>query len=287
MKFLAFRQDGVEGLAVVDALGVVRGRLRADPAYPGALDGLIGEGPAAVATAGAGLAAAPQIDPETLVCLPPLSSPGKIICVGQNYYDHRKEMGADQPADYPTLFVRFASSLVGHGTAIVRPKASEKLDYEGEMVAVIGRGGRHIAKADALAHVAGYSVFNDGSIRDYQRRTSQWTVGKNFDATGGFGPYFVTADLLPPGASGLRLETRLNGAVVQQASTADMIFDVASLIERLSEVMTLSAGDVIVTGTPGGVGMARTPPLWMKPGDVCEVEIEGVGLLRNPIAGES
>lgn len=287
MKFLAFQQDGVEGLAVVDTLGAIRGRLRTDPAFPGALDALIGKGAAAVEAAGAALSAAPHLDPETLTCLPPLPAPGKIICVGQNYYDHRKETGTAEPVDYPTIFVRFASSLIGHGAAMVRPKASDKLDYEGELAAVIGRGGRHIAKADALAHVAGYSVFNDGSIRDYQRKTSQWTVGKNFDATGAFGPYFVTADLVPPGAAGLRLETRLNGEVMQRASTADMIFDVGDLIGRLSEVMTLAAGDIIVTGTPGGVGVARTPPLWMKPGDVCEVEIEGLGLLRNPIVAET
>jgi 2-keto-4-pentenoate hydratase/2-oxohepta-3-ene-1,7-dioic acid hydratase in catechol pathway len=163
---------------------------------------------------------------------------------------------------------------------------STQLDFEGEMVAVIGKSGRHIRKEDALSHVAGYSIFNDASIRDYQFKSAQWTIGKNFDHTGAFGPEFVTADALPPGASGLRLQTRLNGAVVQEASTASMIFDVATLVALLSEAVCLQPGDVIVTGTPSGVGLARKPPLFMKAGDVCEVEIEGLGILRNPIEDE-
>ena len=164
---------------------------------------------------------------------------------------------------------------------------SDKLDYEGELVAVIGRGGRDIAKERALDHVAGYSIFNDGSVRDYQLRTPQWTVGKNFDGTGAFGPYFVTADQLPKGAAGLSLQTRLNGTVMQSTSTSDMVFDVATLVSLLSVAMTLEPGDVIVTGTPAGVGGARKPPVFMKPGDICEVEIEGIGVLRNAIAAQS
>ena len=170
---------------------------------------------------------------------------------------------------------------------IIRPRESEALDYEGELVAVVGRAGRHIAPTEALSHVFGYFIANDGSLRDYQHRTPQWTVGKNFDCSGAFGPVLVTADELPPGAAGLRLETRLNGEVVQSSSTDRMIFDVATLVSIISEVMTLLPGDLILTGTPAGVGHSRNPKLYMKPGDVVEVEIEGVGTLRNPIVDES
>jgi acylpyruvate hydrolase len=218
--------------------------------------------------------------------LPPLSMPPKIVCVGLNYAEHSKETGNEIPS-YPTIFVRFATGLIGHEQPMIRPTLSEQLDFEGELVAVIGKGGRHIPKSAALDHVLGYSLFNDGSIRDYQRKTSQWTIGKNFDGTGSFGPWIVTADQLPAGCSGLNIQTRLNGKVVQKASTNDLIFDVATLISTLSESFTLSRGDVIVTGTPSGVGGARKPPLWMKPGDVCEVEVDRVGILRNTIVDEA
>jgi acylpyruvate hydrolase len=189
--------------------------------------------------------------------------------------------------DYPTLFARFSSSLIAHGEPIVRPRISDNLDYEGELLAVIGKGGRCIPRAAALSHVCGYSIFNDGSIRDFQLRTPQWTVGKNFDNTGPFGPVFVSADELPPGAHGLKIETRLNGRMMQSATTADLIFDVATLVALISEAMTLEPGDLIITGTPAGVGAARKPPVFMRAGDVCEVEIEGIGILRNPIADEA
>ena len=169
---------------------------------------------------------------------------------------------------------------------IRRPEASIQLDYEGEMVAIIGKAGRHIAPSQALSHVAGYSIFNDASIRDFQTKSPQWTVGKNFDGTGSFGPIFVTADELPPGGKGLRIQTRLNGEIVQNASTNDMIFDVASLISIISEAITLEPGDILVTGTPAGVGMARKPQLFMKHGDVCEIELEGVGILSNVVADD-
>jgi 2-keto-4-pentenoate hydratase/2-oxohepta-3-ene-1,7-dioic acid hydratase in catechol pathway len=189
--------------------------------------------------------------------------------------------------DYPTLFARFSSSLVAHEVPIIRPSESERLDYEGELVAVIGKTGRRIAKADALEHVAGYSIFNDASIRDFQLRTPQWTMGKNFDGTGAFGPVIVTADELPAGASGLEIETRLNGQVMQRASTDDLIFDVATLVSLISVGITLEPLDLIVTGTPSGVGAVRNPPVFMKAGDVCEVEIERIGVLRNKIADDS
>lgn len=220
--------------------------------------------------------------------LPPLSRPPKIICVGLNFSDHTSESKYEQP-DYPTLFFRVATSLIAHDQPMIRPRVtdSEGLDYEGEIAVVIGRGGRHISKDAALSHVAGYSVFNDGSVREYQFKTPQWTVGKNFDGTGAFGPDLVTADELPPGVKGLKLETRLNGEVVQSASTDEMVFDVASLISIISEAITLEAGDVIVSGTPSGIGWARSPKLLMKAGDVCEVSVEKIGTLRNVIADES
>ena len=203
-----------------------------------------------------------------------------------NYAEHAAE-GGFEPPPYPTVFARFASSLIGHNAPIICPKVSHLLDYEGEFVAVIGKGGKNIDKDSALGHVVGYAVFNDASIRDYQLITPQWTIGKNFDDTGAFGPYFVTADELPAGAAGLHIETRLNGEVVQSASTDDLIFDVATTVSLLSVPITLDAGDIIVMGTPSGVGHARKPPLYMKDGDVCEVEVEGMGILRNPIVNEA
>ena len=220
-----------------------------------------------------------------LKLLPPLQRPPKIICIGLNYADHTKESKYEQP-DYPTIFFRLHTSLIAHEQPIVRPLCSDSLDFEGEVAVILGKGGRYISKADALACVAGYALFNDGSVREYQFKSPQWTVGKNFDDTGAFGPDFVTADELPPGAKGLRLETRLNGEVVQSASTDDMIFDVATLISVISEAITLEPGDVIVSGTPSGIGWARTPKLLMKHGDVCEVSVEGLGTLRNPIVDE-
>lgn len=228
------------------------------------------------------------IDAEGLKYLPPVQRPPKIICVGLNFADHTSESKYEQP-DYPTLFFRVATSLIGHEQAMIRPCVpdSEGLDFEGEIAVVVGKGGRHINKDDALSHVVGYSLFNDGSVREYQFKTPQWTVGKNFDGTGAFGPDLVTADELPPGVKGLRLETRLNGQVVQSASTDEMVFDVASLISIISEAITLEAGDVIVSGTPSGIGWARTPKLLMKAGDVCEVSVEKIGTLRNVIADEA
>lgn len=247
------------------------------------LDALVAAGRDALALAGeAVLAAGETVDEAALAFLPPLVRAPKIICLGLNYKDHAAEGGFQVP-EFPTLFGRFNSSLIGHGAPIVKPPQSDQLDYEGEMVAVIGRRGRDIARADALDHVVAYSVFNDGSIRDYQMKTPQWTAGKNFDGTGAFGPWLVTADELPPGGAGLKLETRLNGRVVQSASTDDMVFDVATTVELLSTFMTLEPGDVLVMGTPAGIGLARKPPLFMKDGDVCEVEIERIGLLRNPV----
>jgi acylpyruvate hydrolase len=205
--------------------------------------------------------------------------------VGLNYSEHTQESKYEQPS-YPTLFLRVNTSLVAHNEPIVRPNVSDALDYEGELAVVLKSGGRHIAKADALSHIAGYALFNDGSVRDYQFKTPQWTVGKNFDGTGAFGPELVTPDEVPHGARGLQLETRLNGEVVQSASTDTMVFDIETLISTISEAITLEAGDIIVTGTPSGIGWAREPKLLMKPGDVCEVSVDGFMPLRNPIVQE-
>jgi|SRR5580698_2025926 acylpyruvate hydrolase len=285
MRFAAFRSGDREGLAAAGADGIFHGLLNGEEGYPGSLAFLLMYGSEALDSATTALSKGPQIDLDQAVLLPPLQAPGKIICVGLNYIDHSIESGFTVP-DYPTIFARFASSLIGCGSAIIRPKASIQLDYEGELAAIIGVGGRHISERDALGHVVGYSIFNDASIRDYQKKSPQWTIGKNFDGTGAFGPCMVTADELPPGAKGLHIQTRLNGAVVQDASTDDMVFSVARLISILSEAMTISPGDIIVTGTPAGVGMARNPPLFMKHGDVCEVEIEGIGILRNKVEDE-
>jgi 2-keto-4-pentenoate hydratase/2-oxohepta-3-ene-1,7-dioic acid hydratase in catechol pathway len=217
---------------------------------------------------------------------PLVPEPGKIVCLGLNYYDHAKEGGREKP-DYPWFFFRGASSLIAHGDSGVVPSVSSKFDYEAELAVVIGRRvPRHTKEADALQYVFGYGCFNDMSVRDYQKRTPQWTIGKNFDGTGGFGPLLVSADDLPPGAVGLKIQGRLNGEVMQDANTSDMIFSVAETIALLAEVLTLEPGDVIVMGTPAGVGQARTPPVWMKAGDRYEVEIERVGTLSNPIVDE-
>jgi acylpyruvate hydrolase len=212
----------------------------------------------------------------------PVPEPDKIVCIGLNYVDHAKEGGNPIP-DYPAVFMRTKSSLVAHGQPLVRPTCSDKFDYEAELAIVIGKRARNVSEANALPYVFGYSCFNDGSIRDYQRKSTQWTMGKNFDGTGPFGPDIVTADELPPGAAGLRVVSRLNGENMQNGNTSDMIFSVARTVALISEVMTLESGDVIITGTPAGVGYARKPPVFMRPGDVCEIEIEKIGILSNPV----
>ena len=286
MRFVSFRDSKGRGLAALTDDGTKLTGLRSDdPRFPGDLASLLAAGSEALAKTHRDLTSGAPIDPDAIEYLPPFPMPGKIICVGLNYADHSAESGFKQP-DYPTLFARFASSLVGHRAAMIKPLASDQFDYEGEVVAVIGTGGRHIPRSTALSHIAGYSVFNEGSVRDYQFKAPQWTMGKNFDGTGAFGPAFVTADELPPGAKGLNLKTRLNGEIVQNASTSDMVFDVESLVSIISEAITLHPGDLIITGTPSGVGVARKPPLFMKPGDVCEVEVEGIGRLINPIVEE-
>lgn len=216
--------------------------------------------------------------------LPVIPNPGKIICVGLNYQDHVKEMNRPD-SEKPVLFMRSANSQMAHGDPLVRAKVTKKLDYEGELAVIIGRPGRYIEASDALAHVAGYACYNDGTARDWQRHTHHWTPGKNFDNTGAFGPWMVTADAITDRAKTF-LRTRVNGVEAQKAALSQMIFSIEDLIAYISSYTTLETGDVIVTGTPGGVGDKRTPPSYLNPGDRVEVEIDGVGLLQNTVKDE-
>jgi 2-keto-4-pentenoate hydratase/2-oxohepta-3-ene-1,7-dioic acid hydratase in catechol pathway len=215
----------------------------------------------------------------------PITSPSKIICLGLNYTDHIKEGGYAVPT-YPALFMRSLSSMMPAGAPMVRPACSIQLDYEAEMMVIIGKGGKHIAEKDALSHVFAYTTFNDGSVRDYQRKTHQWTPGKNFDSTGALGPISVTPDELPEGAVGLKIESRVGNEILQSATTADMLWSVARVIAEISVYSTLEEGDLIAMGTPPGVGHAKTPQRWLKPGEVVEVEIESIGICASPIVDE-
>jgi len=217
----------------------------------------------------------------------PVGRPGKVICLGLNYLDHVKEgPNRDNVPKFPTIFMRSRTSLVPHGQPIMRPLVTETLDYEAELIVVIGKRAKHLTAANATACIAGYSCGNEGSVREFQRKTTQWDMGKNFDRTGGFGPWLVTPDELPPAAEGLKIESRLNGKVMQSDNTDNMMFPIVDLLVYLTQGMTLEPGDIIFTGTPSGVGHARQPPVFMKNGDTCEIEIERIGVLRNPIADE-
>jgi 2-keto-4-pentenoate hydratase/2-oxohepta-3-ene-1,7-dioic acid hydratase in catechol pathway len=217
----------------------------------------------------------------------PVARPSKIVCLGLNYLEHVKEGSQrDNIPKYPTIFLRGQSSLVPHEAPLIRPRVSEQLDYEAEMVAVVGRRAKHLTKENAISCIVGYSCFNEGSVREFQRHTTQWGMGKNFDRTGGFGPWIVSADELPNAGAGLNIQSRLNGHVMQSDNTANMMFPLIETLVYITQGITLEPGDVIVTGTPSGVGHARKPPVWMKPGDVCEIDIQDIGVLRNPIADE-
>lgn len=284
MRFVTFQKDASARLGVLtgDEIADLSGLAGA----PASLFDLLQAGGDAVASVRPLVEKAPRLPLSGASLLPVIPRPGKIICLGLNYAEHAAEGGREKP-DYPNFFMRSATTLIGQGASIPRPRVSEQLDFEAELAAIIGRRvPRHVAKTEALSYVAGYACFNDVSVRDYQRRTPQWTIGKNFDGTGPFGPAFVTADELPQGARGLKIESRLNGKVMQSANTRDMIFPVDETIMLLSQCMTLEPGDVLVMGTPAGVGFARTPPVWMKAGDTIEVKIEGVGLLSNPVVNE-
>ncbi|MFJ2689104.1 fumarylacetoacetate hydrolase family protein [Pseudomonas sp. NPDC087336] len=226
----------------------------------------------------------PRLALSEITFLPVIANPGKVLCIGINYATHVRETGRDMPT-YPMIFTRFADSQTAHLQPIVRPTVSHKLDFEGELAVVIGKTARHVKPEDALDYVAGYACYNDGSVRDWQKHTIQFVPGKNFPATGGFGPWMVTSDeIVDP--QDLELTTRLNGEVMQHTRTSDMIFDVRKLIEYCSAFTELAPGDVIVSGTTGGVGAFREPPVWMKPGDIVEIEIERIGILRNSIVDE-
>ncbi len=280
MKVLSFKHGGKNTWGKVEGDEVVELASAQWPTLRAALEADALEKAAAAAKGRAPLARLDQIE-----FLPVVPDPGKIICVGLNYENHRVETQREK-TEFPTLFIRVAESQVGHGQPIVLPPESNQLDYEGEIAIVIGKGGRRIAKEKAWEHIAGYSPYNDGSIRDWQRHTIQFTAGKNFNRTGGFGPWMVTRDEIADGAV-LTLETRLNGKVMQHATTDMLIFDIPTQIEYISTFTTLAPGDVIVTGTPGGVGAKRTPPVWMKPGDKVEIEVSQVGTLVNSIALEN
>ena len=287
LRFAQFTRPGTPG----PRLGVVRGQTIvdlqiADPTVPGDLVQLIAtDGLAHAASVAAQATTAATADLGAVQLLPPVIRPGKVICLGLNYADHAAEGGNARPA-YPSFFMRGATSLIGHGQPLVRPRVSQKLDFEAELAVIIGRRARHLTSSDALGAVAGYACFNDGTLRDYQRRTAQWTIGKNFDGTGAFGPWFVPAPDLPPGAAGLKIESRLNGNVMQSDNTKNMLFPVAETLCLITEAITLEPGDVVVMGTPAGVGYARTPPVWMQPGDRIEIEIEGIGVLGNTVTDE-
>lgn len=278
MKLISFRHDGRDSYGIVAGTGIVDAGRRLGARLPtlrtalGAMDEL-----RALAGEAADLALA------EIEYLQPITDPGRITCIGLNYKKHIEEVGAQTP-EFPSMFSRQPHCQVAHKGAMVRPRASSDYDFEGELAFVIGKPGRHIVKERALEHVAGYSILNDGSLRDFQRQHSV-LAGKNFWHAGAFGPWLVTADELPD-PSGLHLTTRLNGAVMQDASTDDLLFTVADLIVYLSQIWPMQVGDVVATGTPSGVGLGRSPHVWMQPGDSIEVEISGIGTLANTVVAE-
>ncbi|MDP9898474.1 fumarylacetoacetate hydrolase family protein [Variovorax ginsengisoli] len=282
MKLISYRYQNqnsygaLQGDRVVD-LRAVFGARAADLKSLIAAD-LLGEAAKAAAATTETLAL------TDVALLPVIPNPGKIVCVGLNYGDHVRETGREI-TEKPTLFLRVAESQVAHGEDIVLPPESSRLDYEGEIAIVISTGGRRIAEADAWGHIAGYACYNDGSIRDWQTATPQWTAGKNFWRTGGFGPWMVTRDEIADDRV-MTLVTRLNGQEMQRTTTDKLIHSIPRQIAHISAFMPLAPGDVIVTGTPGGVGAKRTPPVWMKAGDVVEVEVDAIGILRNGVRAE-
>jgi acylpyruvate hydrolase len=290
MKIVCFRVDGERRLGLVEGDNVIDVQT-VDKAAPNELgawlrrhDGDL-SGLAELAKRAAAGARRPL---QGLQYDLPVAQPGKIVCLGLNYLEHVKEGSQrDNIPKFPTVFMRGLTSLVPHGQPIVRPRVSDTLDYEAELILVIGKYAKHLTMENAYGCIAGYSCGNEGSVREFQRKTTQWDMGKNFDRTGGFGPWLVTADELPPGGKGLKLESRLNGQVMQSDNTDNMMFPVAETLVYITQGITLEPGDVIFTGTPSGVGHARKPnPVWMRHGDVCEIEVEGIGILRNPIEDE-
>jgi len=282
MKLASFKHRGISSWGIVDNdhIADVGAKLRAS--YADLREAIAGD---ALTKAAAAARDSERLALNSVTLLPVIPNPPKILCVGLNYETHRRETGRPE-SEYPMIFTRFADSLIAQGADIIRPRISTTLDYEGELAVVIGKGGRYISRANAMDHVAGYTCHNDATIREWQRHTIQFTPGKNFPGTGPLGPWLVTPDEITD-LNSLTIETRLNNVTVQSATIGDMIFSIPKLIEYISAFTPLGPGDVIATGTPGGVGAKREPPLFMKPGDRVEVEIRSVGVLVNGIAQEA
>ena len=276
MKWLTYVANGREtfGCVIGDGVTDVGARSDFNSLKEAIADGVLPE-------LSAGIGENPDHSLSEIIYLPTITAPDKILCVGLNYKDHQEETGRGGEEN-PTIFVRFAAAQIGHGAAMVRPRESHALDFEGEIAMIVGKPGRRISKESWLDHVAGFACYNDGSVRDYQRHTSQFTPGKNFSGTGGFGPWMMTTDEVGD-LDDMEITTRLNGEVMQNAKSDQLVFGFAELIAYCSTFTELVAGDVIVTGTPGGVGAARTPPVFMDEGDVIEVEVRPIGVLRNQV----
>jgi|TARA_R110002012_G_scaffold156852_1_gene317890 2-keto-4-pentenoate hydratase/2-oxohepta-3-ene-1,7-dioic acid hydratase in catechol pathway len=286
MKFLQFNQNGSITLAVKRHDGIIPLRCL-DEGSPTDMKALIEQGPAALDELRHKMSAykGATVPLDSIEFALPVTNPERFLCLGLNYVDHAKE-GNNALPEHPAIFMRTPTSLAAHNQALLLPKVNNKLDYEAELLVVIGKRAKYLTIDNALDAVWGYSLFNDGSVRPYQRWSTQWTMGKNFDQTGGFGPWIVTPDELPLGAKGLDIEMRLNGQVMQHANTNDMVFDVVNTLVQLSECMTLQPGDCIAMGTPSGVGYPRNPPVFLQPGDIAEVEVQGVGILKNGVVLE-
>ncbi|MCO4825058.1 MAG: fumarylacetoacetate hydrolase family protein [Amylibacter sp.] len=284
MKFLVGETPQGDAVFVVDGDRAVN-VTALNPAIGPDLQNIIAR-PELIAALGTKLDQGARVPVSSITPTLPVATPSAIICVGLNYIEHIKEGGYDIP-DYPALFMRSKASIMAAGQPMIRPTCSETLDYEAELMLVVGKGGRHISEEDALDHVFGYTVFNDGSVREYQRKTHQWTPGKNFDSTGAIGPFVVTPDEVPEGAAGLKIESRVGDEILQSSDTANMIWGVRKIIAIVSGYTTLAPGDLIAMGTPPGVGHAKKPnPRWLKPGETVEIEIEGIGICASPIIDE-
>lgn len=283
MRFASFELKGEATWGLATDKGLIPVDAATKAKYPTLRAAIAADKLAGIGGALAGKA--PAVSLDDAVYLPVIPDPAKILCIGLNYEAHRIE-GGWPVVDHPTVFTRYPDTQIGHRQPMIRPKVSVTLDYEAELAVIVGKGGRYISEAEAMAHVAGYSCYNEGSVREWQRHTSQFTPGKNFIGTGAFGPWMVTADEIPD-TDELVLEARLNGTVMQHAKLDDLIFRIPRLIAYVSTFTPLAPGDVIVTGTPGGVGGRRNPPVWMKPGDLIEIEISKIGVLANPVVAEA
>lgn len=286
MRIVRITSNGKKGYGLVRPDDSVAVRWESDGSTDASFLEALGSGHSGIADFAAKLGEGETLRMDDVTLLVPVPLTGKILCLGGNFGEHAAEADFAH-GNYPAVFMRTPDSFVAPGETLIKPKLSDDFDFEGELMVVIGVSGRHIALDKALEHVAGYTICQEGSIRDYQLQAPQWTLGKNFHRSGSIGPEFVTAEGLPPGAKGLQLRTRLNGTLVQDESLSEMLIDVASAVHQLSGIMLLQPGDVIAMGTPSGVGLFRKPPLFMKAGDVCEIEIDGLGVLRNSVVDEA